>query len=124
MAKNIAIAIMVFALVLFAGCTSQAKGTLQGKVTVGPLCPVEPCNLDPAQIALAYTNRNVTVYSGNTVVKEMPLNADGTYSMELVPGTYSIAIVPAGMRAMGPKEAVVNSNQATVLDFEIDTGIR
>ena len=124
MAKNIAIAILAFALVVFAGCAGQAKGEITGKVTVGPLCPVEPCNLDPAQIALAYTNRNVTVYSGSTMVKQMPLNTDGSYRMELAPGTYSVAITPAGMRAMEPKEVVVNQNQETTLDFEIDTGIR
>ena len=33
-------------------------GTLTGNVSIGPLCPVEPCMIDPDRLAAAYAARN------------------------------------------------------------------
>jgi hypothetical protein len=103
------------------------SGILEGHVTIGPICPVErvdqPCPVPPE----TYTSRNVIVYeSDGTTVKEkiLGLDAQGNYKMSLSPGKYFVQIVPAGIRAGEKKPATIKVNETTIVDFNIDTGIR
>jgi hypothetical protein len=36
-------------------------GTLTGNVSIGPLCPVEPCMVPPDRLAAAYAARTIVV---------------------------------------------------------------
>jgi len=98
-------------------------GTVQGWVTVGPLCPVEPCNkvLNLTGYNLAFTNNGRTYYYA-------PLSANGNFSIKLEVGSYSIIMEPScqwlGCDQVFPKNVDVLANETTTLNISIDTGIR
>lgn len=104
------------------------KGVIQGKVTVGPICPVErvgyPCPVPPE----AYTSREVILYAENgiDVVKRMHFLSDGKYSFEIPAGIYVIDIPNQGIGGAKdlPKTITVKSGQTIEFNFSIDTGIR
>jgi hypothetical protein len=115
------------------------NGVLEGKVTIGPLCPVEPCNLTPEQIAKVYTSRKVIIYeqAAQKKVTETNLNENGEYSLTLKPGSYIIDISDSEGNALpldiqrrpfmgntAPKEAEVKAGEKVTVNFDIDTGIR
>lgn len=103
-------------------------GSINGRVTVGPVCPVErvdrPCDIPPE----VYTSREVIVYltDGRTVVARKHFNADGTYSFNLLPGNYILGIPQAGIGGSSelPHSFSVKAGDLISFDFSIDTGIR
>jgi hypothetical protein len=103
-----------------------ATGSISGTVTVGPICPVEsidnPCVVSPE----VYTSRSVVVYQADTSteIKRLSLSATGTYTLALTAGTYWLQISPAGIGEGDKKRVVVTTGSASVVDFDIDTGIR
>ena len=103
-----------------------AAGYIAGRVTIGPFCPVEivghPCQVPPE----AYTSRSVIVYdsNGTTTNEKGNLDAQGNYKIAVGPGNYFVQISPAGIGAGEKKPAIVKSFETTVVDFDIDTGIR
>jgi hypothetical protein len=114
----------------FALCpTSTDAGTVgyvSGHVTIGPFCPAEridePCTVPPE----AYTSRNVVVYraDGFTIQEKVALDVQGKYRIALEPGTYWIQIQPAGIGPGEKKKVTVVLSETSVVDFDIDTGIR
>ncbi len=117
----------------------EEPSILQGKVTIGPLCPVEPCDLPPERIAEIYTARKVFVYEQRTETKaaETNLDKDGKYSFSLEPGIYIVDVSDAegnalpldmlrrpGLGNTAPQEVEVMLGGIVVVDFDIDTGIR
>jgi len=120
------IAFLALALLLL-GCTSQAqKGTLEGRITIGPLCPVEPCHLTQEQIGQAYSSRSVVIYAEDqrTIIQQFPLTASGHYRTELPPGTYFVTIRPGGIGDYPLQRVAIISGQTTNLNMDVDTGIR
>jgi hypothetical protein len=114
-----------------AGCTGEpadTKGTLQGQVTIGPICPVErpdqPCLPTPE----AYAARKVLVFGpdGTTLAETGPLNRTGYYRVQLDPGTYVVDINHVGIDRSSdvPRTITVAGGETTTLDISIDTGIR
>lgn len=103
-----------------------AAGYVAGSVTIGPFCPVEregvPCEV-PAE---AYTSRSVIVYesNGTTIREKVNLDAKGDYNIPIGPGNYFIQIAPAGIGPGEKKPATVKSFETTMVNFDIDTGIR
>jgi len=127
MAKDTFAILAVFAFLMAAGCATQNQhGALEGTVTIGPLCPVEPCHLTPEQTAAAYNSRNLTIYAADmkTIVRQMPLGSDGKYNVELAPGTYYVTVKPAGIGELEPTRVDITANGTTKLDLQVDTGIR
>jgi hypothetical protein len=131
--KSCAPIILVLALLLAAGagCTGgpgTTKGTLQGQVTVGPLCPVErpdqPCLPTPE----TYAARKVVVLApdGVTVVATVPLNGTGYYRVNLEPGSYVVDINHAGIDRSPdvPRTLTIRAGETITLDIAIDTWIR
>ena len=114
------------------------NGILQGKVSIGPLCPVEPCNLSPQQIAEVYGPRKVIVYDQLTKnkVAKVDLDQDGEYALSLTPGKYVIDVTDGkgnelpleGPRVrfgnVQPKEIEIRGGEKTEVFFNIDSGIR
>jgi hypothetical protein len=104
----------------------SGSGIIQGKVSIGPICPVEridmPCKVNPE----VYTSRKVIIYKNDqkTVVEEKNLNPDGSYEFSLPAGEYYVNVIPQGIGILPPKKIVVIENKTTQLDFDIDTGIR
>ena len=125
------IAVIIVLTVLSMSCSDKIpeRGTLTGNVTIGPLCPVEPCDMTPEQIEFAYSERKIYIHPArNTslLVKEVDVHYDRPYSVDLLPGTYIVDINHIGMDRSGdvPARITIRPNVTDTLDIDIDTGIR
>jgi hypothetical protein len=112
------------------GCVGETPepGILEGQVTIGPISPVErPGEPQPIPPEV-YQARKVMVYdqSGKKLVAEVDLSSQGYYRVELRPGTYTIDINRTGIDHSSevPTQVVIESGEATLLNIDIDTGIR
>jgi hypothetical protein len=109
--------------------TPKSLGVLRGHVTIGPLVPVlregEP---EPTPAPEVYAARQIVIYktNGKTEVARAEIDAQGNYKISLPVGTYIVDINRIGIdHAKGlPAEVVIIADQETVLDVDIDTGIR
>jgi hypothetical protein len=114
----------------FAPCPtgSASMAVIKGKVTVGPICPVERLNSPCPVPTEAYTSRQIILYAadGITKIKRMNFTADGTYQFEVPPGTYVLNMPQQGIGGSKglPKTITVISGETSEFDFPIDTGIR
>jgi len=120
---------LFFIAVIVAGyIAQQQKGILEGRVTISPLCPVEPCHISSEQLAQIYAAEKIIIYSENktSVVKEFSPNSGGNYSIELNPGNYVIDIERKGIGGSGnlPADIKIESGKMVTLNIDIDTGIR
>lgn len=104
-----------------------AAGYVSGHVTIGPNCPGPerigfPCPTPPE----VYSSRAVVVYESdrNTIKENGNIDASGNYKIALGPGDYFVQISPAGIGPGEKKSATVKSFETTVVDFNIDTGMR
>jgi carboxypeptidase family protein len=105
------------------GGTADATGGIQGKVRLGPMCPVQqvnsPCPDRPikADIAVA-TATGAKVATGHSGV-------DGKYRISLPPGSYTVTATRPGAFGSG-KPVTVEVPGATFvhLDLLVDSGIR
>ncbi len=103
-------------------------GFLQGKVTIGPICPVErvgvPCNPTPEM----YTAHPIFVYNKNksAVVKTITGDANGNYKIGLPAGEYIVDANRAGIGGARnlPQAVHIESGKTIQLNIDIDTGIR
>jgi inhibitor of cysteine peptidase len=106
----------------------QNVGFLEGKVEIGPLCPVEPCNLTQDQIAQAYEARKIIVYTSDrsSIVAIVSLDKIGNYKIALSPGRYVADINRIGIDSSAdvPREITIETGKTVRLDIRIDTGIR
>jgi hypothetical protein len=106
-------------------CTSDAgspSGGIEGRVTIGPTCPVEqagsPC--PPG----AWTG-TVRATSSDGAVHETATASDGSYRLALAPGTYTVTPVVAGGGPPTAKPATVTvGTTMQQLDLQLDSGIR
>lgn len=116
-------------------CTTQTAppGTLQGKVHIGPLTPVERPGQQPPVSPEVFAARKVMVYIkdrskviAQVDIKQIDQSAEGFYSIQLQPGTYTVDINRAGIDHSRdvPRQAEIKSGQTVELDIDIDTGIR
>jgi hypothetical protein len=125
----IAITIVV-AILLNAGSplpgAGNAHGTLTGNVTIGPLCPVEPCSISRDQIIAAYAARPLIITTtGGAFVGSVTADPDTGYSISLRPGTYVVDIPHQGIGGSDlPRTVTVRAGETVRLDIDIDTGIR
>lgn len=105
----------------------SANGNLEGKLTIGPLCPVEPCNISDEQKRQAYEARKIQIFmpDGTTLVKEFIADYQTQiYKTELHAGRYMLNVTNAGIGPFQQKEVIIEANKTTVLNIDIDTGIR
>ena len=99
---------------------SGSYGTVTGQVVSVPCSPVEnpdaPCKPRPAG--------GVEIdFSGNGQSFVTRTGADGTYSLGLPAGTWTVALKAARVIS-GPKTVTVRSDASVVADYVIDSGIR
>ena len=103
------------------------KGTLTGNVTIGPLCPVEPCTVPPDRLNAAYAARTIVVSNtgGAVIATAVPDPYDG-YSFKLKPGIYVVDIQHKGIDRSPdlPETITILAGETVRLDISIDTGIR
>lgn len=117
----------LFMMALLAACAlSQTTGTdsgVEGKVTIGPMCPVvridQPCPDQPYQATFTVFNPT------GKKITEVQSDVDGLYRIILQPGDYILH--PESTNAMPyaqdqPFTVVVG--QFTKVDIVYDSGIR
>lgn len=115
---------------LLAGCSTATveTGTLEGNVTIGPLQPVEKPGEKPPVPCEVYEARKVMVYdrSGKNLVRQVDIDCNGHYQVDLKPATYTIDINRIGIDYSGevPTQIDIRSGDVVTLDIDIDTGIR
>lgn len=123
--------VLAGAVALSCGCvqtgSSQGTGTLTGNVSIGPLCPVEPCSIPPDRLAAAYAARPITVSTkdGKFAASVVADPVTG-YSVYLAPGTYVVDIPHQGIGGSPelPQTVTIRSGETVRLDISVDTGIR
>ena len=129
--------IVVLALLLgllFSGCeklTNQETGFLKGVISIGPICPVEPVPPEPRCLPTAETYKaypvSIWTSNGRRKIAEINPALNGSYNTELNPGNY---LVKLGTPSLGfggsnlPAEVTITSQNKTILNIDINTGIR
>jgi hypothetical protein len=115
---------------LFLGCATGTPehGVLKGKVTIGPLVPVERPGVKYDIPCEVYEARKVMVYdkNHNNLVRQVDIDCNGHYHVELEPGFYVIDINRIGIDHSSevPTKIKIKPQDTLLLDIDIDTGIR
>jgi hypothetical protein len=123
---TIAFAIVLNGSSLPAG-SGAGTGTLTGNVSIGPLCPVEPCTVPQDRLVAAYAARPITLSTpAGTVVTTVTADPETGYTVALKPGTYVVDIPHQGIGGSPelPATMTIRSGETVRLDISIDTGIR
>jgi hypothetical protein len=121
-------------LLFISGCDkqmTQEAGFLEGIISIGPICPVETNPPDPGCLPTAETYKAypVSVWTSNGRRKIAQINPalDGSFRTELAPGNY-LVILENEQNRIGssnlPVEISINPLDKTLLNINIDTGIR
>jgi len=100
---------------------------VSGMVTAGPTCPVvtNPPNPNCAERPVAGAELVILDPDGNEVARTSA-GEDGTFNIELAPGSYRIVPQPVDglMGTAAPVDFVVDAGEPTELQISYDTGIR
>ena len=123
---TVAVAIVLSTITAAPG-SGGGTGTLAGNVTIGPLCPVEPCTVTPDRLTAAYAARTIVVsMPGGVVVAQAVPDPYTGFSFVLKPGTYIVDIKHQGIDRSPelPKTVTIRAGETIRLDISIDTGIR
>ncbi len=113
----------------FAACPSsgsKVEGTLTGKVSIGPLCPVESID-HPCTRPGFYASHQITLSAFLKKTIYINLQEDGSFSAQVPAGTYELNLTECtfmGCSRVLPQTVTIKSNQATEVNLNIDTGIR
>ena len=124
------VALLVLTILVFADCSSEevtptpvGEGTVAGTVSIGPLCPVEPCT-NPVN---PYTELQVVVLDGDDEAAVIDVNEDGSFSGSSPAGAYEVTLRPCewlGCQSALPVAVIVRNGEVETLTLTIDTGIR
>jgi hypothetical protein len=130
---NLCIAFLA-GLLFISGCDKQFPhdtGFLEGVISIGPICPVETVPPDPGCLPTAETYKAypVSIWTSNGRKKIAQINPalDGSYKIELGPGNYLVILGTGSNRISRsnlPAEVKITSQNSTILNINIDTGIR
>lgn len=100
------------------------KGVLEGAVTIGPLCPVEPCgdsSVDP------YSGKELVLQQPGGVRIQVPIQSDGIFRAVITAGSYTVNMSPCeylGCQTTFPITVDIVDGETATLNIDIDTGIR
>ena len=112
------------------GCSdvTQEPGVLRGKVTIGPLVPVERPGVEYEIPCEVYEVRKIMIYdkNHNKLVKQVDIDCGGSYRTELEPGFYVVDINRIGIDHSPevPMKIEIKPRETIQLNIDIDTGIR
>ncbi|MBI3158676.1 MAG: hypothetical protein HYZ26_03625 [Chloroflexi bacterium] len=124
-----AILVLTFWLTACAPAAPAETGTLAGRVTIGPLQPVMQEGVpEPTPAPEVYAARQVVVFDarGQEELARIAIGPDGHYEIKLPVGRYVVDINHSGIDSTYglPAEIEIRASETTVLDIDIDTGIR
>jgi hypothetical protein len=100
---------------------------IAGKVTAGPVCPVERIPPDPAYAPKPVRGAVIVVRQAAGIeVARVTTAADGTFFVDLAPGAYMVDPTPVtGLMGTAPRQnSTVVAGAVATVDLEYDTGIR
>ena len=122
--------------IFFTGCKTEqpspapGTGVLTGTVQIvygDPLLLQQDTSI-PKASPEEYAARKLQIFNtdGTELLHEIPFNGDGTYRIELPPGTYIVNVAPFGLdTALDlPTVIVMAKGLERTLDIVIDTGVR
>lgn len=126
--------LLLTGLILISGCDKRTifdAGYLEGSVSIGPICPVETDPPDPGCLPSEETYKayplSVWTSGGKIKIAQIRPVLDGTFSLMLPAGNY-IVILEKKQGGIGssnlPAEVSISAQEITVLNIDIDTGIR
>ena len=101
-------------------------GVLVGRVTSGPMFPVEGISDFRARAPVPGARIIISGLDGH-VIKSVQTDDEGGYSISLPPGTYRIEMAPLARTWFTkdlPATVTITEGQESRLDIRIDTGIR
>ncbi len=108
----------------------KGKGTLQGTISIGPICPVDridqPCNPSPEM----YAANQVFVYNSDRskLIVTLTPDAQGKFSASLTSGTYIVDVKSQESRVGSvsgvPTQILISNGKTETVTIRIDTGIR
>jgi len=107
----------------------KEKGTLEGTIHIGPICPVERIPPDPQckPSPETFAAWPISIYTpDNKKTATVVPDADGHFVLQLPAGTYIIDLEkhqPIGGNNL-PATIKISSGKTTTFDVDIDTGIR
>jgi len=110
--------------------TNEDMGNLEGKISIGPICPVESVPPDPKcqPTAETYKAYPVAVWTadGSRRISQLNPSIEGFYSTTLNPGKYEVILEIRNSIGGSnlPVEVNISPDKTTTLNIEIDTGIR
>ncbi|MDO8514555.1 MAG: carboxypeptidase-like regulatory domain-containing protein [bacterium] len=113
----------------FAACPSTVGyGTIQGRVTLGPTCPVETVPPDPSCATQPYPYQTTVTATGGGRSVTVPTDAAGSFRVSLTPGTYTVSAAGGNNTfpscAKAEQSVELKAGQTTTVDISCDTGIR
>lgn len=135
MEKYVILSIYSMLLFLIACATETITpdtGSIDLKVTIGPLCPTEPCNRDVKEITQIYESYSMVITESMTkkVILEQKLTYNGKNgamkASNLAVGEYELNVKPETFftKKSFPKTLKIEKDKVTSLEINIDTGIR
>ncbi len=126
--------ILLTGLLINLGCdkrSTQDAGILEGKISIGPICPVETDPPDPGCLPTAETYKaypvSVWTPDGRSKITLLKPSLNGSYTADLDQGNYLIILENSGSDIGSsnlPIDVTIISGKITTLNIEIDTGIR
>lgn len=132
--KEVTGILFLIGLTLISGCDNKKPlnpGFLKGRISIGPICPVETIPPSPAcqPTAETYKAYPVGVYTpdGSRKIAQLNPSIDGSYIVELPPGNWLVVLEKAKYGPGGtnlPAEVTITAEDDTTLNIDIDTGIR
>jgi hypothetical protein len=102
---------------------NPGTGTVSGTISVGPLCPVEPCT-NPSN---PFVGLKLVISDAGAVIRAVDVGSDGTYSATVPVGQYYVNLEPCewlGCRSSMPRSIAIEADKTLTLDIDVDTGIR
>jgi len=105
------------------------KGFLEGKISIGPLCPVERIPPSPRcqPTEATYKAWQVAVWTADkkTKIVQIQPNLNGSYKIELPAESYIVNFEKRHLFSKNlPASINIKPHETTTLNISIDTGIR
>ena len=103
---------------------SPAAGTVSGRVLAVPCAPVQPASGGIACAGRSVPNLELDYLGGSGVARKAITDANGSYSVELPPGSYVVKLRTYMRVLSGPLNLTVAEGSSTVANYLLDSGIR
>lgn len=129
--KHIGLGAALFLIIFISGCFKEGEstiyGTINGKVSLSPMCADEPCDLNPKELEAIYGARKIIIYSSDTseVVLEVGISIEGNYGTNLPEGEYILDInyYENDISPDVPVKIALAGGFITTIDIIIKTGL-